>query len=115
METFTLEQLSTYTGATGPHYKIYIAVRGEVYDVTSGRDFYGPGAGYSVFAGRDATRALGKMQISAEECNCGWDNLNEEHRKTMLEWEAKYKSKYPVVGRMVVDDDFVARGQRLAP
>ena len=112
METFTLEQLSVFKGQDG---RILIAVRGTVYDVTSGRDFYGPGVGYSVFAGRDATRSLGKMQISFEECNAGWDNLDETHMKTMLEWEAKYKTKYPVVGTVVIDEDFVARGLALPP
>jgi len=34
---------------------IYLSVLGEVYDVTTGKEFYGIGSGYSYFAGRDGS------------------------------------------------------------
>lgn len=37
---------------------MYLAVKGKVYDVSPGRNFYGPGGPYENFAGRDATRGL---------------------------------------------------------
>ena len=37
---------------------IYISVFGRVYDVTEGEKFYGEGASYGMFAGKDVTRAL---------------------------------------------------------
>ncbi len=111
---FTIEELAQYDGS-GADGKIYISVRGTVYDVTAGRDFYGPGAGYHVFAGKDATRCLAKMQISDTEANCGWENLSEENLETLQEWEDKYKAKYPVVGTLQRDQQFVARGAVLPP
>ena len=38
----SVEQLSNYRGEYGR--PVYVAVRGVVYDVTSGSTFYGPGA-----------------------------------------------------------------------
>lgn len=39
---------------------MYVALDGDVYDVSggSGQRTYGPGGGYSIFAGRDAARAF---------------------------------------------------------
>lgn len=38
--------------------KIFIAIRGKVYDCTRGRQFYGPSGPYTNFAGHDASRGL---------------------------------------------------------
>jgi len=110
----TAEELAKFVGDDAEP-RIFISVRGHIFDVTSGRDFYGPGEGYSVFAGREASRALGKMQISAAECNAGWANLSEEHAKTLGEWEAKYKEKYTIVGEFIPDSEFETRGAALEP
>ena len=112
--TFTAEELNEFRGQTGD-IPIYISVCGNVYDVSSGRGFYGPGAGYNVFAGKEASRALGKMQVSEVECNASWTNLNQEHLDVLKDWEKKYKEKYPVVGVFKPDDQFEARGAAFDP
>jgi predicted heme/steroid binding protein len=53
----TPSQLSTYDGSN-PDLPIYLAINGTIFDVSAGRHTYGPGGSYSVFAGRDATRAF---------------------------------------------------------
>lgn len=53
----TLEELARHDGRN-PDLPLWIAVNGTVFDVSSGRRMYGPGGSYSVFAGRDATRAF---------------------------------------------------------
>ncbi|KAF9400626.1 hypothetical protein BGZ94_005414 [Podila epigama] len=53
---FTQEELKRYDGSD-PNTNIYLAVKGEVFDVTAGRSFYGKGGGYSFFSGKDASRA----------------------------------------------------------
>ena len=60
------EALHEYDGV---HRKqIYLAVKGRVFDVCSGADFYGPeGGGYSALAGQDASRALGIMSMQGKE------------------------------------------------
>ena len=52
---FTKAELAQYDGsADAPG--LYLALLGVVYDVSSGRQHYGAGGGYSFFAGRDASR-----------------------------------------------------------
>lgn len=53
----TTEELALFNG-TDPKKPIYLAINGTIFDVSEGRHSYGPGGGYSVFAGRDATRAF---------------------------------------------------------
>jgi membrane-associated progesterone receptor component len=45
---------------------VYLAVKGKVYDVTPGKNFYGPGGMYENFAGRDATRGLACQSFDEE-------------------------------------------------
>eukprot|EP00041_Stephanoeca_diplocostata_P010704 m.170343 g.170343 ORF g.170343 m.170343 type:complete len:83 (-) comp18263_c0_seq13:597-845(-) len=58
---FTLEELTPFNGVDNK--KIYIAVGGIVFDVSSRPDFYGPGSAYGVFAGGDASRGLATMSL----------------------------------------------------
>ena len=53
----TDEELKAYDGSdtTKP---IYLAINGTIYDVSNGRNFYGPGGSYHFFAGADASRAF---------------------------------------------------------
>ena len=48
---------------------LYLALLGVVYDVARGAEYYGPGGGYSFFAGRDASRAYvtGKFEVSHDD------------------------------------------------
>ncbi|KAI9293345.1 cytochrome b5 [Neoconidiobolus thromboides FSU 785] len=54
--TFTPKELAKYDG-TNPDLPIYIAIDGEVYDVTNGKMYYGKGGSYHFFSGKDAARA----------------------------------------------------------
>ncbi|KAG0225848.1 hypothetical protein BGW42_004074 [Actinomortierella wolfii] len=53
---FTPEELAQYDG-TDPNKPIYLAIKGEVFDVTSGGPFYAKGGAYGFFSGKDASRA----------------------------------------------------------
>lgn len=53
----TLDELKLYNGKN-PKYPIYLAINGKVYDVTYGRDIYGPNGPYEFFSGRDSARAF---------------------------------------------------------
>jgi membrane-associated progesterone receptor component len=96
----TLEQLKQFDG-TDPSKPIYIAVRGRIFDVTTGKSFYGPGGSYVVFSGKDATRALAKMSKNEEDVVASVDGLTEKEIGVLNDWEKKFEAKYPIVGRVI--------------
>ena len=50
-----------------------------VFDVSKSRDMYTPGkGGYAVFAGKDASRALGMSSLKIEDCVSDYSTLDEE-------------------------------------
>ena len=60
--TFTAAELAQYDGKTNStNGRIYMAVNGVVYDMTSGAKFYGPSGMYGFMAGHDATLPLAKF------------------------------------------------------
>ncbi|XP_057433079.1 probable steroid-binding protein 3 [Lotus japonicus] len=96
----TAQQLSQYNG-TDPSKPIYVSVKGRVFDVTTGKSFYGPGGAYAMFAGRDASRALAKMSKNEEDISPNLDGLSDKEIGVLNDWENKFVAKYPVVARLV--------------
>lgn len=98
---FTIEQLREFNGVDNP--KIYIAMKGEVYDVTKAADYYGPEGTYNCFAGRDASRAMAKLSFEESELgNPRIDDLGPFERDVLEQWVEKFKfyKGYPVVGKI---------------
>ena len=87
---------------------IYLSCLGEVYDVTSGHDFYGKGEGYSFFAGRDATISFftGDFTEAALEKEESILDYSVKEIKSMVEWRKFYEDHetYKFVG--VLDGDY---------
>lgn len=96
----TLEELSKYSGRD-PFLPILFSVQGRIFDVSEGRDFYGPGGGYALFAGKEVARALALMSLKGEDCSADIDDLTERQKETLKEWLAKFELKYPVVGEVI--------------
>lgn len=98
---FTIEQLREFNGVDNP--KIFIAMKGEVYDVTKAADYYGPEGTYNCFAGRDASRAMAKLSFEeAELSNPRIDDLGPFERDVLEQWVEKFKfyKQYPIVGKV---------------
>ena len=55
-KVFTADELKKYDGSSGKG--PYLALLGQVFDVSKGAQHYGPGGGYAFFSGRDASRAF---------------------------------------------------------
>eukprot|EP00842_Homolaphlyctis_polyrhiza_P004556 jgi/Hompol1/5100/HPOL_001899-RA len=66
---------------------------------------YSPGKGYSVFAGKDASRALGMSKLDPALCVPDYSGLSPEELQTLDNWLAFYTKKYPIVGYTVDSHD----------
>lgn len=104
--TFTPPTLRPYNG--NENAAVYLAVRGKVFDVSPGRNFYGPGGPYENFAGRDASRGLAcgsfDEDMLTKDLNGPLDTLQglgPEELQALQDWEDKFSEKYLVVGRLV--------------
>ncbi|CAG9463499.1 unnamed protein product [Pedinophyceae sp. YPF-701] len=97
---FTLEDIKPFTGKR-PGDPIYVAVRGTVFDMSRGRMFYGPDGAYESFAGNEIARALAKMSQDPKDFTSNLDGLSQTELGVLKDWEAKFTSKYDVVGKIV--------------
>ena len=61
---------------------------GTVFDVSRKRETYGPGGSYALFAGKDASRALGLSSLKPEDAVADWSTLEDKDRKTLDDWHA---------------------------
>ncbi len=87
---------------------VYLAVRGKVFDVTPGRNFYGPGGPYENFAGRDASRGLAcgsfDEEMLTKDLHGPLDDLKSldgDQLEALRDWEERFSEKYLVVGKLV--------------
>ncbi|KAI8376193.1 cytochrome b5-like heme/steroid binding domain-containing protein [Radiomyces spectabilis] len=98
---FSEEQLMRYDGSN-PNLPIYVAIDGDVYDVTAGSMWYGLGASYHHFAGKDAARAYvtGCFQ---DHLTHDLRGLSEKQLKGVDHWKKFYENhhKYFKVGRVL--------------
>lgn len=64
-DLWTVDELKQYNGEDedGP---ILLAVKGDVFNVWKGKNFYGKDGEYHIMAGRDATRFLAKNRLEEE-------------------------------------------------
>ena len=108
--TFTPRTLLPFNGQNNA--PVYLAVRGRVFDVTAGRQFYGPGGPYSNFAGRDASRGLAFGSFDEDMLTKDLDgpldtleDLDGEQKDALRGWEERFEEKYLVVGKLVAEGD----------
>ncbi|XWS50797.1 hypothetical protein CRYUN_Cryun12cG0119500 [Craigia yunnanensis] len=96
----TEAELRAYDGSD-PKKPLLIAIKGQIYDVSSSTMFYGRGGSYSMFTGRDASRALAMLSFKPEDLTGNIQGLSAEELGVLEDWEYKFMDKYPKVGRVV--------------
>ena len=53
-----------------------------------------------MFAGKECSRALAKMKISAEDCNDMLSDCTVREMETLKDWETRFAEKYGIVGQV---------------
>ncbi|XP_003131918.1 neuferricin isoform X1 [Sus scrofa] len=96
---FIPEELARYRGRPGDP-GLYLALLGRVYDVSSGRRHYEPGAPYSGFAGRDASRAFVTGDYSETGLVDDVSDLSFSEMLTLQNWLSFYEKNYEFIGRV---------------
>ncbi|XP_035290329.1 neuferricin isoform X1 [Anguilla anguilla] len=92
--------LSLYNGESDSN-GLYLSVLGQVFDVSRGREHYGPGGGYHLFAGKDASRAFVTGDFSETGQTDDLSGLSPEQIVALFDWLAFYQKEYKPVGRLI--------------
>ncbi|KAF8840128.1 cytochrome b5 [Paxillus ammoniavirescens] len=106
--TYTPKTLAPFNGTDGG--RILLAIKGIVFDVTAGRNFYGPDGMYGNFAGRDASRGMAKQSFDAEmltPIDKPLDKLADLRADEMYYysgWIDHFSNKYVICGELVEND-----------
>uniref|UniRef100_H2ZQI2 Neuferricin n=1 Tax=Ciona savignyi TaxID=51511 RepID=H2ZQI2_CIOSA len=98
---FSKEELwKDYRGEEGSK-GLYLAFFGKVFDVSKGKDHYGPGGGYHFFAGRDGTKGFVTGDFSDEGLTDDIDGVDTNLFLGFDEWTSFYASTYTYVGTVI--------------
>ncbi|KAL9225307.1 hypothetical protein vseg_001249 [Gypsophila vaccaria] len=98
----TEDDLKNYDGSDSKK-PLLMAIKGQIYDVSQSRMFYGPGGPYALFAGKDASRALAKMSFEDKDLTGDISGLGPFELEALQDWEYKFMSKYVKVGTIKKD------------
>ena len=55
----------------------------------------------SVFAGKDASRALARSSLKPEDCRPEYDDLGEKEKTVLDEWMTFFSKRYNIVGKVL--------------
>ncbi|KAJ3739248.1 cytochrome b5-like heme/steroid binding domain-containing protein [Lentinula detonsa] len=103
-KTYTPKTLAPFHGKDNG--RILLAINGIVFDVTAGRNFYGP----RNFAGRDASKGMAKQSFDLDmltPIDQPLDKLTDlqpDEIDNMKGWVEHFSNKYIVCGKLVEND-----------
>ena len=110
---FTPTELQAHDGRGAQ--PIYLAIIGDVFDVSSGKRFYACGQSYSHFAGCDASRAFASGESSGAGLTDDLSGLELEDLESIAQWHRFFMDHdtYRKVGR-VAGRFYLPNGEPLA-
>ncbi|EGW33057.1 uncharacterized protein SPAPADRAFT_60374 [Spathaspora passalidarum NRRL Y-27907] len=110
---YTRAELSKYNGSDDP--KLYVAIRGTIYDVTANEANYGQGKAYHKLVAKDVSRLLGLNRLvlpAGQEPTSGEEDLtlttwytgdlDDKQNGIIDNWIQFFEKRYHIVG--VVSD-----------
>ena len=103
--TFTPSELREYDGSDASK-PLYLAILGDVFDVSDGGKYYGPDGGYHAFAGRDGSRAFITGCFDEAGAVADTRGLTEQQMDALRRWRdfyAEHKT-YRYVGELQLPD-----------
>ena len=97
---YTPEELKRYVGTkAGGDARIFLAILGEVFDVSAGSGYYAAGEGYAGFAGRDASAAFLSGDFTPAGLHDDLAGLTPVQLVEMFNWrDSTYITKYIPMG-----------------
>lgn len=95
---FTVDSLKAYDGSKSSP-GLHIAIMGKVFDVSKGSKHYGPGGGYSFFAGRDGSKAYISGDFSEEGLTPDVEGLTPQDMIGLKDWVEFFNKEYTYVGK----------------
>eukprot|EP00967_Tisochrysis_lutea_P155531 scaffold311526_cov26-Tisochrysis_lutea.AAC.1 len=98
---FTAEELAVYNGENGQ--KIYLAILGDVFDVSTGAQHYAKGRAYHHMAGRDSSRSFTTGDANGVGRTDDIDNLSTDELSAVADWHGFFVNHevYTRVGKVI--------------
>ncbi|CAG9817285.1 unnamed protein product [Phaedon cochleariae] len=96
---FTNDELKLYNGVDKP--ELYLAILGNVFDVSKGAKHYGPNQQYNVFVGCDASRSFVTGKFSKDDISEEVSDLTPQDLRSINHWHKFYQKDYAYVGKLI--------------
>uniref|UniRef100_A0A1B6F4E2 Cytochrome b5 heme-binding domain-containing protein n=1 Tax=Cuerna arida TaxID=1464854 RepID=A0A1B6F4E2_9HEMI len=96
---FTKEMLQKFTGKESK--LLYLAILGNVFDVSKARKYYGYGETYHAFTGRDGSRAFITGDFTESGLTDDVEDLSLQELRSLSDWLKFYQKEYIYKGKVV--------------
>jgi membrane-associated progesterone receptor component len=97
----TRKELAKFTGSKDDDTPLLLACKGEIFDVTSSKEFYGKHGPYNLFLGKDCSRAFAKVSTKEEHLIADCRDLFAMDIDQLEDWYRKFSDKYERVGKVI--------------